>query len=417
MKKLFILTLVLLTLLSACGAPKPGTETPLPSASASPSAIPELPEKAASVPVVQEPAVLPGVTVIPPSYVPTPAPEPSPEPQLPEKQVVTFLAVGDNILHNTVLDSGKKSDGSYDYREFYEDISHIISAADLAAVNQECPLVYNPSLYSTYPEFGCPTAIGDALADAGFDVVTMATNHICDKGDTGILDSVDFFRTNYPEIALLGIRDTEVSPVSYVERNGITMAMLNYTYGYNGYGPSKSWMADSLGDESAIAACLSEAEANADCTIVFLHAGTEYIHEPDSSQQRWFSFFADNGADAIIGTHPHVLQPMEIITSSDGREVPVWWSLGNFLSHQMDAARWLGGMAAFDIVKENGSVTIRNPQLVPTFTYIYYEGSRCCFRSVLLEDLTDDMVDASYYKSYYGSVDALWDMYYDIVGQ
>lgn len=413
MKNIIIITLALLLILAGCNndpamAPVE-TTSPVPPSSSS------VPVETAPEPVVQEPAVLPGVTVIPPSAVPESVPEPSIEPQLPEKQVVTFLAVGDNILHNTVLDSGKKSDGSYDYREFYEDISHVISAADLAAVNQECPLVYDPSLYSTYPEFGCPTAIGDALVDAGFDIVTMATNHVCDKGDTGILDSVDYFRTNYPDIALLGIRDSETSPVSYVEKNGITIAMLNYTYGYNGYGPSKSWMADALGDEAAIASRMEEAESNADCTIVFLHAGTEYVHEPDSSQQRWFSFFAEHGADAIIGTHPHVLQPMETITAFDGRDVPVWWSLGNFLSHQMDAARWLGGMAVFDIVKENGLVTIQNPELVPTFTYIYYEGARCCFRSLLLEDMTDEMADNSYYKSYYGNVDALWDMYNRII--
>ena len=105
---------------------------------------------------------------------------------------------------------------------------------------------------------------------------------------------------------------------------------------------------------------------------------------------------------------------MEILTASDGRQVPVWWSLGNFLSHQLDAARWLGGMASFEIVKCGDEVTVQNPQLIPTFTYIYYEGSRCCFRSVLLEDMTQEMADASYYKSYYGTVDALWDMFYRI---
>ena len=385
------------------------TVSPVPTVSSS------VPVETTPEPVVQESAVLPGVTVIPPSAVPESAPEPPEEPQMPEKQVITFLAVGDNILHNTVLDSGRKSDGSYDYREFYEDISRVISAADLAAVNQECPLVYDPSLYSTYPEFGCPTAIANALVDAGFDIVTMATNHVCDKGDTGILNSVDYFRTNHPDTTLLGIRDVESSPITYVEKSGIKIAMLNYTYGYNGYGPGKSWMADVLGDEAAIAGCMAEAESNADCTIVFLHAGTEYSHTPDDYQRRWFGFFADNGADAIIGTHPHVLQPMETITAADGQTVPVWWSLGNFLSHQMDAARWLGGMASFDIVLQNGQVTIESPQLIPTFTYIYYEGARCCFRSILLEDMTDEMADNSYYKSYYGNVDALWDMYNGII--
>ncbi len=408
MKKLLLAIIVLSALLAGCGTGAP-SETAAP-ASSEPS--PEISQTIQAAPAESpKPTATPGVTLITPPVIedePLPSPEPEPEPEPEQNKTVTFLAVGDNILHNTVMDSGKKSDGTYDFREFYEDISDLISAADLAAVNQECPLVYDSSQYSNYPQFGCPTAIADALVDAGFDIVTMASNHVCDKGDTGILDSVDYFRNNFPDIALLGIRDTQASSVSYVEKNGITIALLNYTYGYNGYGPSQSWMADSLGDEAAIAACMAEAEENADCTIVFLHAGTEYSHEPDASQKKWFGFFADNGADAIIGTHPHVLQPIEIITASDGREVPVWWSLGNFLSHQLDAERWLGGMATFDIVMEDGQVTIQNPQLTPTFTYIYYEGSRCCFRSILLKDLTDEMVDASYYKSYYGSVDALW---------
>lgn len=410
-----IIVICLLALLSGCNKTQPVVESAAPSPEATMSQQAIAPSPSASpVPEPQQSAIQPGVTLIPPAEVPEPSEAPTPEPSEPQPTVITFIAVGDNILHNTVLDSGRQSDGTYDYHEFYEDISHVISAADLAAINQECPLVYDPSLYSTYPEFGSPTAIADAIVDAGFDIVTMATNHVCDKGDTGILNSVDYFRTNHPGTALLGIRDSEASPVTYLEKGGIKLALLNYTYGYNGYGPDKSWMADALGDEAAIAECMAEAESNADCTIVFLHAGTEYSHSPDDYQQRWFSFFADNGADAIIGTHPHVLQPMELLTASDGRQVPVWWSLGNFLSHQMDAARWLGGMASFDIVLESGEVTIQNPQLVPTFTYIYYEGARCCFRSILLEDMTQEMADASYYKSYYGAVDALWEMFYDI---
>lgn len=371
-----------------------------------------------------------------PEQTPEPAPEAEPEAtyevtEAPETEVstgethfarpnasVSFMAVGDVILHNTVLDYGRQNDGSYNYDDLFCWVNEYISSFDLAAVNQETPLVTDPSRYSAYPEFGSPTAIADAEVKAGFDIVSMATNHVCDKGDSGILQSVEYFKTNYPDIALLGIHDSQedADTITVIEQEGIKIALLNYAYGFNGYGPSNRWMCDTFSDESKIADDLARAEELADITIVFAHDGTEYQHQPDDGQVYWYRFLADHGADAVIGTHPHVLQPMELYETSDGRSVPIYWSLGNFMSHQLDTARWLGGIAEFDIVMDNEVCRIENAHITPTFTYIWYEGSVAHFRSCLLEDMTQELVDNSYYKKYYGTLDALWELYDSIVG-
>ena len=122
-----------------------------------------------------------------PEAVPEPAAEPEPEPAR-----VTLMAVGDDLIHNCVYWSAQKNDGTYDFTPFYTDIQPTVESYDIACINQETIYVNDPAMYGNYPYFGSPTAVGDALADAGFDVVTQATNHCLDKGETGILDTIQF---------------------------------------------------------------------------------------------------------------------------------------------------------------------------------------------------------------------------------
>ena len=124
-----------------------------------------------------------------PEAVPEPAAEPEPEPAR-----VTLMAVGDNLIHNCVYWSAELPGGEYDFTPFYADIRPTVEAYDIACINQETIYVEDPAQYSNYPYFGSPTAVGDALAETGFDVVTAATNHCFDKGETGILDTIRFWR-------------------------------------------------------------------------------------------------------------------------------------------------------------------------------------------------------------------------------
>ena len=189
---------------------------------------------------------------------------------------------------------------------------------------------------SSYPAFGSPTEVGDALVESGFDVVTCATNHCYDKGMTGIQNTLDFWQENHPEITMLGLHDTQedAQTVKVVEKNGVRLAMLDYTYGMNAGRPTETWRIDELSTYDRIITDLQKAEDSADLTVVFVHWGEEGQRSPNDYQKTWAQLMADNGADLIIGTHPHVLQPLGSVTASDGRDVPVFYSLGYFLSHQ-----------------------------------------------------------------------------------
>ena len=350
-------------------------------------------------------------------------PEAEAQPQQPldvtyqEPETLTLMALGDNLIHNCVYWSAELPEGGYDFTPFYADIKPVAETYDLACINQETIYVESPALYGNYPAFGSPTAVGDALVDAGFDVVTQATNHCYDKGETGILDTVRFWRENHPEITVLGIHDSEedAQTLRVVEKNGIRVAMLNYTYGLN-YGlPAKRYMVDTLSSRDDIAADIAAAKDASDFVIVFVHWGDEGVYKPNADQKSWAQFFADEGVDLVIGAHPHVVQPLETVTGQNGNEMPVFYSLGNFLSHQVDAPNMLGGMASVTLEKApDGTVSITQCEMKPTVNVILYLGSmgHFMYRPMLLEDYTDELA-AQHHIAGCG-VEALWTLYRQI---
>ena len=236
--------------------------------------------------------------------------EPEPEPE-PEVSRVTLMALGDNLIHNTVYWSAELPEGGYDFAPFYEAIAPVVSQYDIACINQETILVGDPALYANYPNFGSPTQVADALAKTGFSVVTGATNHCFDKGETGISDTCRYWREHYPDITTLGIHDSEedAKTLRVIEKNGIRIAMLNYTYGLNGGAPGKAWMVDRFVTFGAVKADLARVKEASDFVIVFAHWGEEDTFRPNDYEKTWAQVLADGGADLIIGGHPHVVQP------------------------------------------------------------------------------------------------------------
>lgn len=372
-----------------------------------------------------------------PSTEPAPAPEPEPaapqpdeslsravDPDVsalvepgPEDNTVTLMALGDNLIHNTIYWSAEQPDGSYDFTPVYEEIAKVAAEYDLACINQETIYVNDPALYANYPAFGTPTQVGDALAGAGFDVVTHATNHCYDKLDTGIVDTLGFWRENYPDMAVLGIHDSQeaADTIRVVEKNGLRLALLNYTYGLNYSAPANKYMVDTL-IRDAVRADLEQAEAQADFTAVFVHWGEEGQTRPTQSQRDWAQFMADNGADLIIGSHPHVLQPLETVTASSGREVPVFYSLGNFVSHQLTAIEMLGGMASVELTKTGEGVAVTACELVPTINVIIYRGYSGGFdyRPMLLRNYTEELARQHWIEG--TGAEQMWNLWGEITG-
>ena len=308
---------------------------------------------------------------------------------------VNLIAVGDMLLHGGIHNSALQADGSYNYKHVFEHTKDRIAAADIAVANQEVILGGVELGVSSYPQFNSPQDFGDALVDAGFDVILHASNHTMDKDTVAVLNTIHFWKEKHPDITFLGINENqeERDTIRIVEKDGIKIAMLNYTYGLNGFSlPSDKPYLVNLMDEAhktEIAEDLKKAREEADFVIVYPHWGTEYVLEATDEQKQWAQFFADNGADLIIGTHPHVVEPVEWITASDGRQTLVYYSLGNYISIQYYNYSMLGGFAEVTITKDSSGTYISDYDM--DFLVTHYTAGRTEMTTYFLSDYTDEL--------------------------
>jgi poly-gamma-glutamate synthesis protein (capsule biosynthesis protein) len=302
---------------------------------------------------------------------------------------LTLVAVGDNLIHIEVVQDGKQEDGTYNFDSLYSNLTDEIASADIAVINQETILGGADFAYSGYPNFNSPTEIGDAVRKAGFDVVLHATNHTMDMGLKGIENTIAYWN-QYPEVTVLGINESleKSKQITVVEKNGIKLALLNYTFSLNGYYLPKGmpYLVNLL-DKKEMAKDIKEAESLADFTIVFPHWGTEYVYEPTSAQKDLTKFYYEQGVDLVIGTHPHVLEPVEWIETKEDHRMLVYYSLGNFMSYQKEAPRMLGGMANITITKDESGTYISDAGITPIITH--YDHGPTDFTQYKLCNYTD----------------------------
>lgn len=313
----------------------------------------------------------------------------------PEATSVTLLAVGDNLIHLEVIQSGLQKDGSYQYNHLYSNIKNDIIAADIAIINQETILGGKNFAYTGYPSFNSPTEIGDAIVSAGFDVILHATNHTMDKGKKAVENTMAFWR-QYPNITVLGINETkELSKtIPIVEKNGIRIAMLNYTYGLNGYSLPKGMpYYVNLIDKKKMAYDIKKAKKNADFVIVFPHWGSEYVYKPNAYQKDLTQFLYQHGVDLVIGTHPHVIQPVEWIQDTKKHKMLVYYSLGNFMSYQKEAPRMLGAMANLTLTKDKNGTYISEAGIIPIVTHYEHGPKNYNFSIYKLTDYTTELAN------------------------
>lgn len=324
---------------------------------------------------------------------------------------VSLIAVGDNLYHKKIYSRGYDAKTrTYDFKENYKYISELLDQYDLKVVNQETVFVDDYRLLATYPRFGTPKECGDALVNAGFNVILGANNHSWDKGIAGVKSTVKYW-SEVPDVHFIGMQTDAVqfNTVPIIEKNGIKIALLNYTYGTNCPIPSKYYYCvNTLYDKNKIKNDLIYAEKNADITIVFPHWGVEYVHQETKAQQDMAEFFTSCGADVIIGTHPHVVQPVKTIKAANGNTSICYYSLGNFLSGQDKKPRILGGVAALKIRKTvtNGTAVteVIDNNFMPSVTY----SDPKKFRAYLLRDFSDDLAMRSLVRS---DTNYLWDLW------
>ena len=317
----------------------------------------------------------------------------------------TIVMVGDVLLHTPVEESCKQPDGNYDYESLFTHTKDEISAADLALVNQEVIIGGADLGITGYPSFNADFSLCDSLAGAGFDIICHATNHAMDKGRKGLINCAKYWRENYPQITVLGIHDTADTSTScgaepvILDLPDMKIAVLNYTYGTNGIPlPDDMPYAVDLLDEEQVAADIRRAEELADFTIVCPHWGTEYRLTPDASQEKWTKVFAENGADLVLGTHPHVIEPIEWVTDEErDHEMLVYYSLGNFVNWTSGtgegvANRMVGGMAEVTLTKnDNGELEIADYGVKPMISHVASgpEGVTTYF----LEDYPEELAE------------------------
>ena len=312
---------------------------------------------------------------------------------------VRLTAVGDIIAHETILNLADTGNG-YDFSSLFALLKNDISSMDLAIANVETPLGGGP--YTGYPNFNTPDEMGLAVIDAGFDVALQASNHSMDAGTDGIRHSISFWKSHADEILMVGMHDSqeEADQIPIITVNGITFAVLNYTYGLNGYELpyGEDYLITVMDDSNwdYIKEQIQRADSQADFVIVCPHWGDEnQVGDPTAYQVEWGQMFTEAGADLILGTHPHVIERIEWITAENGNQALCYYSLGNFVSNQQYTDLVLGGMAYVEIEKdEQGAhIVADSAKVVPVVTHNDKTGDPVVIQTYYLTDYTQDLAD------------------------
>lgn len=320
----------------------------------------------------------------------------------PKKEVekvtsLTMITAGDNLIHSSVYKDANKNAGynGYDFKPMYELIKPIVSKYDLAYYNQESILGGTKLGLSDYPTFNSPQEAGDAMLDAGFNIVSLATNHTMDSGEKAVLSSREYWDTKTDVLAVGSYSSNEDrNKVRVMEKNGIKYTMLNYTYGTNGIPVPKGkeylvnvWPTNlDLNDperddeyqeyKKTVKEDIEKVKDKTDLLLVAMHWGIEYTHDPTEYEKDMAKYLASLGVDVIIGTHPHVIQPVTWID-----DTLVIYSLGNFISAQYQDQNYnkmVGLMTSFKVTKttKGKESNIKIDSVNNELTYTYYTGYR-----------------------------------------
>ncbi|MFC4101037.1 CapA family protein [Paenibacillus xanthanilyticus] len=323
--------------------------------------------------------------------VPAPVEEPT-EPIAPPTNA-TWVAAGDVMMHMPQLpayyDAKTKR---YDFSPYFESVRAIISEGDWSLANLETPIAGKALGYSGFPMFNAPTELAEALREAGFTIVTNANNHSLDRGAEGISRTLAALEAQQLVTKGTYRSKAEAEKLTIVEKKGIRMGLLAYTYGTNGIPlpDAMPYAVDLIDEQKMLGDIAKLKEAGADFITVALHFGTEYQTSPSDEQMKLARKLIAHGADIIAGAHPHVVQPYEMVevTEQDGtiRKGLVIYSMGNFISNQRGGTKDYGLLMKVGIRKDHatGKTTIQEVEPIPTWVYRYKTGKVNHYRIVPL---------------------------------
>ena len=261
-----------------------------------------------------------------------------------------LLMVGDALIHSSVYNDALTEDGNYDFKPMLKYVKPILKSYDLKYYNQETILGGYSLGYSSYPKFNSPVEVGDAFLNAGFNLVSLSNNHTMDKGETGVINSVNYWKSK-KNVVFSGQwtswEERNTNPVYSV--NGINYAFFSYTTWTNGLETpaGKEYLNNVYSNDKAYLD-ISAVKDRADVIIVAMHWGEEYNLDITEEQREIANYLSSLGVNIIIGTHPHVVEPVEYINNGD---TLVIYSLGNFISGQIGLDRLTGLMMEVTIKK------------------------------------------------------------------
>jgi poly-gamma-glutamate capsule biosynthesis protein CapA/YwtB (metallophosphatase superfamily) len=290
------------------------------------------------------------------------------------KEMTTQLslgAIGDILIHDWVYEDAQSPSG-YDFKPIFKHVKGKLQKPDLLLANQETVLGGVEMGLSSYPTFNSPQEVGDALMDAGVDIVSTANNHSLDKGEKGILRSIEYYeKVGLPYVGFFKDKQDQ-EKLRILHKNGVKLAFLSYSYGTNGIPvPKGKDFLVNLIDQDKMKTEIHKAKDVADVVVMSIHWGNEYQRIPTEQQQLLGQFLVDEGVDIIFGHHPHVLQPMQMVKTKDQRNAFIVYSLGNFISGQMRDYKDIGGLATIKITKKvspkGTDIELSNPEFSPTY--------------------------------------------------
>ena len=302
-----------------------------------------------------------------------------------EKQKkLSLLAVGDVLIHESVYKDALEADGSYNFGKMFEYIKPILKKYDLKYCNQESTIGGSVLGISGYPAFNSPDEIGDELVNIGFNLISLANNHALDKGMDAVLYSNSYWKGKNVITAGAYSSKEERDDIKVYEQNGIKYVFLAYTTLSNNKVPNDYII--NMYSAERIKNDIDQIKDKVDVIIVSMHWGEEYTNTPTDSQKQIAEYLSDLGVDVIIGSHPHVVQPIEYIN-----DTLVIYSLGNFISNQLSVNLnyGIGLMVGMDILLQDDKVKIDN--LYKELILSYAENSKN-FKVIPFSSLNEELL-------------------------
>ncbi len=337
---------------------------------------------------------------------------PSPTPYTTEAELV---AVGDIMMHGAQIKSGyNPKTKTYNYDNFFTEVQEILSSGDWVIGNLETPLAGPDRGYTGYPLFNAPDTLADEIKKAGFNILTTANNHSLDRGEKGVLKTLE----NVKKRGLIPVgtaaNSQEAESLVMVEKNKISMAILAYTYGTNGIPipKGKDYLVNLINADQIKQDIAKARQLGADVVTVALHFGTEYQRQPNGEQKALVKTLVNAGADIILGSHPHVVQPYQIFeqTGEQGnpKKAVVIYSMGNFISNQRGDYKDLGVIFKVNVRKQfpDETIELTEVEALPTWVHRYSKNGTYQFRVLPLEQVVKTKKDPLLSPSDYRMLEA-----------